>query len=223
MEISCSPLFCLLDETQVGDPPEWFKCLKHFVQEVLNPTPLKPTLQHATSENGSCAAIFGKLRCRSCTATFAFLQCGSDFYQKLHCSKQKTEAQYFRYFRNPCDRDPPTGKFKNLKFFKDTLRILNVDFWGKNVYFWGTSVYFGERAFTFGERTFTLGDNGGFSFFFLNFFLLLGGFGTPWVGGPRRGFRTYLSNIESEPPKRGRKNGAARKLSKSVENIFDSF
>ena len=29
------------------------------------------------------------LRCRSCTATFAFLQCGSHFSQKLRCSKRK--------------------------------------------------------------------------------------------------------------------------------------
>ena len=29
--------------------------------------------------------------------------------------------------------------------------------------------------------------------------------------------------LPSEPPKRGRKTGAARKLSKSVENIFDDF
>ena len=37
--------------------------------------------------------------------------------------------------------------------------------------------------FTFGERTFTFGDNRGFPGF-LEFFLLLGGFGTPWIGGP---------------------------------------
>ena len=47
-------------------------------------------LQHATSENGSCAAVFGMLRCRFCTATFAFLQRGSHFYQKLRRSKRKT-------------------------------------------------------------------------------------------------------------------------------------
>ena len=29
--------------------------------------------------------------------------------------------------------------------------------------------------------------------------------------------------ILSEPPKRGRKTGAARKLSKNVENMFDTF
>ena len=32
------------------------------------------------------------------------------------------------------------------------------------------------------------------TFVFLGFFfLLLGGFGTPWVGGLRRGFRKYLT------------------------------
>ena len=33
-----------------------------------------------------------------------------------------------RYFRNPCDRDAPTGNFKNFKFFKNSLKILNVYF-----------------------------------------------------------------------------------------------
>ena len=51
---------------------------------------------------------------------------------------------------------------------------------------------FGERAFTFGERTFTFGDNRGFRAFG-NLFLLLRGFGTPWVGGPRRRFPKYLT------------------------------
>ena len=52
---------------------------------------------------------------------------------------------------------------------------------------------FGERTFTFGERTFTFGDNQGFRFFLEFLFLLLGGFGTPWVRGPRRGLRKYLT------------------------------
>ena len=38
------------------------------------------------------------LRCRNCTATFAFLQCGSHLYQKLRCSKRKTALQH----RNRC-------------------------------------------------------------------------------------------------------------------------
>ena len=42
-------------------------------------------------------------------------------------------------------------------------------------------------TFTFGERTFTSGDNRGFRVFGVSFFVA-GGFGTPWVGGARRGF-----------------------------------
>ena len=32
---------------------------------------------------------------------------------------------------------PPTGNFKNFKFFTHSLKVLNVYFWGKNVYLWG--------------------------------------------------------------------------------------
>ena len=54
-----------------------------------------------------------------------------------------------------CDRDPPTGNLKNSKFFKNSLKILNV-------YLGGESTFtFGERTFTFEERTFTFGDNRG--------------------------------------------------------------
>ena len=55
-----------------------------------------------------------------------------------------------RYFRNPCDRDPPTGNFKTLNSSKKTKNLyvyfwgMNVYFWGTNVYFWGTDVYFWE-------------------------------------------------------------------------------
>ena len=52
---------------------------------------------------------------------------------------------------------------------------------------------FGERASTFGERASTFGGRAGFSGFLEFLFLLLGGFGAPWVGGPRRGFRKYLT------------------------------
>ena len=59
---------------------------------------------------------------------------------------------------------------------------------------------FGERTFTYGERTFTFGEGtlllgiiGVFGVFGISFFVL-GVFGTPWVGGPRRGFRKYLSS-----------------------------
>ena len=44
----------------------------------------------------SCASIFGKLHCRNCTATFAFLQCGSHCTRscaatnaKMHCNIEK--------------------------------------------------------------------------------------------------------------------------------------
>ena len=51
-------------------------------------------------------------------------------------------ALFVRYFRNPCDRDPPTGKFQKLSIVQQSLKILNVYFWGTNVYFWRTDVYF---------------------------------------------------------------------------------
>ena len=34
------------------------------------------------------------LRCRNCTATLAFLQCGSHLDQKLRCSKRETALQH---------------------------------------------------------------------------------------------------------------------------------
>ena len=37
-------------------------------------------------------------------------------------------------FLNSCDRDPPTGNFKNSKFFQNSLKILDVRFWGNKVY-----------------------------------------------------------------------------------------
>ena len=70
-------------------PPPWRKTapLKRHI---------KRSMKHATSENGSCTAVFGMLRCRSCTATLAFLQCGCHFDQscaaaseKLQCNIQK--------------------------------------------------------------------------------------------------------------------------------------
>ena len=96
------------------------------------------------------------------------------------------KGSLLRYFRNPCDRDPPKGNFKNFKFFKNFLKILNVYFAGTSVYFWGESVYFWERAFTFGDNR---------SFWdFLSFFFVAGGVsGLHRSGGPRRGFQKNLS------------------------------
>ena len=38
---------------------------------------------------------------------------------------QKVKSLHVRYFGNPCDRDPPTGNFKNFKFFQKSLKTLN--------------------------------------------------------------------------------------------------
>ena len=34
--------------------------------------------------------------------------------------------------------------FTFFKFFQNSLKLLNVYFWGDNVYFWGDKVYFGD-------------------------------------------------------------------------------
>ena len=78
---------------------------------------LLTSFQHATSENGSCAAVFGLLRCRSCTATVAFLQCGSLFFlpgaalqqakncsatlKKLRCKKVALSCRFPAAFKPP--------------------------------------------------------------------------------------------------------------------------
>ena len=77
----------------------WATCRQISLSGSPKPHPSKPhPWHHATSENGSCAAVFGMLRCRNCTAAFAFLQCGRHLYQKLRCSKRKTALQH----RNRC-------------------------------------------------------------------------------------------------------------------------
>ena len=68
-------------------------------------TVLAVSVVTATPLISSCAAIFGKLRCRSCTAAFAFLQCGSHLYQKLraatseklHCNIESCVAGKSRF------------------------------------------------------------------------------------------------------------------------------
>ena len=74
--------------------------------------------------------------------------------------------------------------FKNLKFFNNFRKKYLTFTFGEGTF------TFGERAFTFGERTFTFGIIGAFEFFGVSFFCCWGG--TPWVGGPHRGFRKYL-------------------------------
>ena len=85
-----------------------------------------------------------------------------------------------RYFRNPCDRDPPTRNFKNFKFFKNnlnSLKILSVYLWGTSVYFRGTGVYFWGTSVYFG-------DNRGFRGFWNFFFCCWGVLGLRGSGGP---------------------------------------
>ena len=64
-------------------------------QQVLNPAPLNPTpaTYHKRKRKLRCN-IRQKLRCRSSTATFAFLQCRRHFDQKLRCCKRKTALQH---------------------------------------------------------------------------------------------------------------------------------
>ena len=69
-----------------------------------------------------------------------------------------------------------TPQQENSKILQKFPKILNVYFWGKNVYFWGDNVTFG-----------IIGVFGFWEFLFC----CLGVLGTPWVGGPRRGFRKY--------------------------------
>ena len=53
-----------------------------------------PTKPHPSKPNPcNMPADFGKLRCRNCTATCAFLQSGRRFHLKLRCNKQKTALQ----------------------------------------------------------------------------------------------------------------------------------
>ena len=88
--------------------------------------------------------------------------------------------QSIRYFRNPCERDPQQEISKTLNSSKIPLKYLAFTFRERALTFGERAFTFGERALTFGERAFAFGDNRDF----WNFFLLLGGFGTPWVGGP---------------------------------------
>ena len=60
---------------------------------------LTPPLQHATSENKSRTACFGKLRCRSCNIRFSAVR--TSFFtnscaatnKKLHCNIEKAALQ----------------------------------------------------------------------------------------------------------------------------------
>ena len=46
----------------------------------------------------------------------------------------------------------PQLKFQNFKFFKNSLKILNIYFGGDTVYFWGNDVDFsGDNVYFFGH------------------------------------------------------------------------
>ena len=94
-----------------------------------------------SSCNGSCDAI-----ARNGRRTIAFFLlfrvqwfvckrlCEGMFQTSFECGCCGQVLQsHLRYFRTPCDRDPPTGNFNDFKFFKTSLKIINVNFWGKNV------------------------------------------------------------------------------------------
>ena len=72
-------------------------------------------------------------------------------------------------FETPCDREPPTEKFKNFKFFQNSFKVLNVYFWGDNVDFWGDNVYFRR------DNVYFWWDNEDFGIFEISFLLLAGG------------------------------------------------
>ena len=74
------------------------------------------------AKNRGCTAIFGKLRCRNCIATFAFLQSGSRFAkscaatnEKLHCNIKKAALQESGAFLPlSCGFQAPTFRLPRL-------------------------------------------------------------------------------------------------------------
>ena len=60
-----------------------------FSSDVHSASPKPHPCNMPQANNRSCAAIFGKLGCRNCTTTFAFLQCGCHVYQNLRCNNEK--------------------------------------------------------------------------------------------------------------------------------------
>ena len=87
-------------------------------------------------------------------------------------------------FKTPVPVTPKQEISKTLSSSKNSLKALNA-------YFGEITFTLGGTTFTFGEITFNFGDNRDFRIFFA--FFVAGGFGTPWVGGSRRGFRKYLN------------------------------
>ena len=91
-------------------------------------------------------------------------------------------------FETPVTVTPQKKISKTLNSSKIPQKYLTFTFGERASTFGERASTFGERASTFGERASTFGENRGFRGFWNFFFLLLGGFGAPWVGGSRRGF-----------------------------------
>ena len=77
--------------------------------------------------------------------------------------------KHLSYFRNPCDRDPPTRNFINFKFFKNSLKILNVLLGNERL-------LLGNERWLLGNERLLLGIIG-FGGDFWNLFCCWGGFG----------------------------------------------
>ena len=101
-----------------------------FHQQVLNLIPLTPPLRHAhpTSKNRSCAANFGKVRCRSCAANSL-----SFCYTEVICIKSWAAANEnciatFKTLRAQTLKNNLAGKLQSrLKFVNLAWR--NIQFW----------------------------------------------------------------------------------------------
>ena len=68
-------------------------------------------------------------------------------------------------------------KIGQFQFFQNSLKVLNVYFWGDSIYFWGNKVYFWGNTKNLG---------------FLDFFCCWGGLGLCGSGGPVGVFEKYL-------------------------------
>ena len=83
-------------------------------------------------------------------------------------------------FETPVTVTPPTGNFKNSKFFQNARSILNVYFWGEITFtfFWGG----GESCLLWGNKVYYRRFSK-ISGFWNILFVAGGGFGTVGVGG----------------------------------------
>ena len=96
-------------------------------------------------------------------------------------------AQLLDIFETPVTVTPQQKISKTLnfqKFLENTRRLLLGN----------ERLLLGNERLLLGNERLLLGIIGVFGFFWI-FVLLLGGFGSPWVGGPHRGFRKDLTQI----------------------------